>query len=119
MARLLRPITNLVTVAPNDVVLSLVTSFVNVKEIVVLSVTLLVADEVKLNESVVDVLKVSVVLLVLENNRTVEVVVDDENVSVLEVFFVVIEVVLKRETVVFVDVDVDVSFNVHVDVVHR
>ena len=119
MARLLRPITNLVTVAPNDVVLSLVTSFVNVKEIVVLSVTLLVADEVKLNESVVDVLKVSVVLLVLDKMRTVEVVVEDENVIVLEVAVVVKEVVLNRETAVFVNVAVDVSFNVHVDIVHR
>ena len=108
-----------VTVAPNSVVLSLVTSTVNVLNVVVTSVTLLVADKMVLNDNVVEVLKVSVVLLVLENNRTVEVVVEDENVSVLEVCVVVMEVVLKRETVVFVDVDVDVSFNVHVDVVHR
>jgi hypothetical protein len=108
-----------VTVASYTVVILSVTVTVYVLNNVVTSVTLLLAVEVRLKESVSDVLKVSVVLLVFENNRTVEVVVDDENVSVLEDFFVVMEVVLKRETVVFVDVDVDVSFNVHVDVVQR
>ena len=108
-----------VTVAPNSVVLSLVTGTVNVLNVVETSVTLALAVVVKLNESVVDVLKVSVVLLVLEKIRTVEVVVEDKNVSVLEVSVVVMEVVPSRETDTFVDVNVDVSLNVHVGVVHR
>ena len=118
-ARLLRPITNCVTVVPNIVVLSRVISVVNVNNVVEVSVTLLVADAVRLNENVVDVLKVSVVLFVFENNRTVEVVVEDKNVSVLEVSVVVMEVVPSRETDIFVDVNVVVSFNVHALVVHR
>ena len=120
-ARLLRlpPKFVTVTVAPNCVVLSRVTSTVNVVSVVETSVTLLVADEVKLNEIVVDVLKVSVVLFVFEKIRTVEVVVEDKNVSVLEVSVVVMEVVPSRETDTFVDVNVDVSLNVHVGVVHR
>ena len=100
-------------------VLSLVTSLVNVLNIVETSVTLALAVVVKLNESVVDVLKVSVVLLDFEKIRTVEVVVEDKNVSVLEVSVVVMEVVPSRETDTFVDVNVDVSLNVHVGVVHR
>ena len=108
-----------VTVSANCVVLSRVTSTVNVVSVVETSVTLLVADEVKLNEIVVDVLKVSVVLFVFEKIRTVKVVVEDKNVSVLEVSVVVMEVVPSRETDTFVDVYVHVSLNVHVGVVHR
>ena len=114
----LPPKTVRVTVEANSVIKE-VTGTVNVLNVVVTSVTLLVADEVKLNASVVDVLKVSVVLFVFEKIRTVEVVVEDKNVSVLEVSVVVMEVVPSRETDTFVDVYVDVSLNVHVGVVHR
>jgi hypothetical protein len=100
-------------------VFSAVTGTVNVLNIVVTSVTLLLAVEVRLNESVSDVLKVSVVLFVFENNRTVEVVVEDDNVTAFKDLLVEMEVVVNRDTVVLVDVDVDVSLNVHVDVVHR
>ena len=114
----LPPKTVRVTVEANSVIKE-VTGTVNVLNVVETSVTLALAVVVKLNESVVDVLKVSVVLLVLEKIRTVEVVVEDKNVSVLEVSVVVMEVVPSREADTFVDVNVDVSLNVHVGVVHR
>ena len=108
-----------VTVSANSVVLSRVTGTVNILNLVETSITLVLAVVVKLNKSVVDVLKVSVELFVFEKIRTVEVVVEDKNVSVLEVSVVVMEVVPSRETDTFVDVNVDVSLNVHVGVVHR
>ena len=114
----LPPKTVRVTVEANSVIKE-VTGTVNVLNVVETSVTLALAVVVKLNESVVDVLKVSVVLFVFEKIRTVEVVVEDKNVSVLEVSVVVMEVVPSRETDTFVDVNVDVSLNVHVGVVHR
>ena len=114
----LPPKTVRVTVEANSVIKE-VTGTVNVLNVVETSVTLALAVVVKLNESVVDFLKVSVVLLVLEKIWTVEVVVEDKNVNVLEVSVVVMEVVPSRETDTFVDVNVDVSLNVHVGVVHR